>query len=306
MAAAGAGAGSPLRQSSAGVTRPGRTASGDVRPIGLAKSQYARTAIPCLRRGWALPVLVPGRGRRVATFPPLNRACKQLPSPSGSLRTTEGTTSLNTSFFTNPLKTVEGLFASDQRLDRLSDALGAVLGEAQLRLPPPAPDGASVHCFPIVPSSASGGVYLYLERTATSSTLGLVAEGAHGASGATFDVSAPLVSGTVGTSVAPSFVTGTAANAAAGTADNPVRLDATLPVAWAAPAKPFGLAAVQLTGLIYRDLGQSRLQLTLVGLDLGDGPKDLSFDPQHIGPETAELVMAALRAALTTAGLSPK
>ena len=238
-------------------------------------------------------------------LPPLEPGLQAIAVALGLFSTTDGTTSLNTSFFTNPLKTVEGFFASDQRLDALSDALAAVLGEAQLRLPPPAPDGASVHCFPIVPSSASGGVYLYLERTATSSTLGLVAEGAHGASGATFDVSAPLVSGTVGTSVAPSFVTGTAANAAAGTADNPVRLDATLPVAWAAPAKPFGLAAVQLTGLIYLDLGQSRLQLTLVGLDLGDGPKDLSFDPQHIGPETADLVMAALRAALTTAGLSP-
>lgn len=203
--------------------------------------------------------------------------------------------SLDPGFFADPLARLRTIVSDSGQRAGLLNALDDVLPPGES--PTTTADGDTITRHPIA-RSGIGSLSIAITRSgpfdSPTAVVGLYGVALHQASGVRVEVDFPLVRGS-----------GSNLEVVAGSPDHPLAVAVDVPVAWLRPDHAIGLDAVRLSAVVLAppQLADSRVVLTLAGLDLGVGPAaDLVLDPAHLGAELAHALTMLLIAGLQQVG----
>lgn len=196
---------------------------------------------------------------------------------------------LQTSWFENPLSSIESLLSNSSQRAAFLSLLDAFLPPAQV---PDVPTGESWH--PLLGDQPRGNAYLTVKNngTATFGFAGLFQSDDTATPLASLRAHLPIVS-----------FNGTSVSAVAGTADGPLEFSLRLHLGWKFGSDPLGLDSVIVDAILAPlppGSASANLQITLEQLQLdSSGAKDVVLDPSNLSSEAVQLILGLLHVKLS-------
>ena len=215
----------------------------------------------------------------------------ELQSAGRAIGLIDGRDQLVADWFARPLHYLRGTVTDPVQRAGLAEALERL---APARGAPG--DGAAERWHPLLPEDPRGNLYLTVRRG--PSTDAARAELTLGASGLVHVAVAGLPEVDVAVRMPLLHADDRTLTPLAGSADGPLEAEVAIELGWSrSDGSPIGLDRLEISALVSGSAAgpQGAFRIDLKGLDLGDGPSDVVFDPEHVAGDALELIIGLIR-----------